>query len=111
MTAGTDLTGLNTLQLHATAQHLVTVSSSDQLQAEIAALEEGAVPHVLGGGSNVILCDHLPGTTLLMAIKGREVLSEDGTQVTIRVGAGESPGMILSCGVIIRAFMASPTLR
>ena len=49
MTAGADLTGLNTLQLHATAQHLVTVISVDQLQAEIAALEEGAVPHVLGG--------------------------------------------------------------
>ena len=39
MTAGTDLTGLNTLQLHATAQHLVTVTSLDQLRAEIAALE------------------------------------------------------------------------
>ena len=90
MTAGTDLTALNTLQLQATAQHLVTVTSVDQLQAEIAALEEGAVTHVLGGGSNVILCDHLPGTTLLMAIRGREVLSEDGTKVAIRVGAGES---------------------
>jgi UDP-N-acetylmuramate dehydrogenase len=89
VTAGTDLTALNTLQLHARAQHLVTVTSSDQLRAEIAALEEGAVPHVLGGGSNVILCDHLPGTTLLMAIKGREVLSDDGTKVVIRVGAGE----------------------
>ena len=90
MTAGADLTALNTLQLHATAEHLVTVTSSDQLQAEIAALDEGVVPYVLGGGSNVILCDHLPGTTLLMAIKGREVLSDDGTKVVIRVGAGES---------------------
>ena len=68
MTAGTDLTALNTLQLHATAQRLVTVASSDQLQAEITALDEDAVPHVLGGGSNVILSDHLPGTTLHMAM-------------------------------------------
>ena len=90
MITGTDLTALNTLQLHATAQHLVTITSSDHLRTEIAALDEGAVPHVLGGGSNVILCDHLPGTTLLMAIKGRELLSDDGTKVVIRVGAGES---------------------
>ena len=90
MTAGTDLTALNTLKLHATAQHLVTITSSDQLQAEIAALDEGNVPHVLGGGSNVILCDHLRGTTLLMAIKGRELLSDDGAKVVVRVGAGES---------------------
>jgi UDP-N-acetylenolpyruvoylglucosamine reductase len=61
VTVGTDLTALNTLQLHATAQHLITVASSDQLQTEIAALDEGAGPHVLGGGSNVILCDHCPG--------------------------------------------------
>ena len=90
MTARTGLTALNTLQLHASAERLVTVTSLDQLRAEIAALDEGAVPHVLGGGSNVILCDHLPGTTLLMAIKGREVLSDDDTKVVIRVGAGES---------------------
>ena len=69
--AGADLTALNTLRLNATAEHLVTVTSSDQLRAEIAALDEGTVPHVLGGGSNVILSDHLPGTILLMAINGR----------------------------------------
>ena len=87
MTAGTDLTALNTLQLNAEAQHLVTITSSDHLRAEIAALDEGAVPHVLGGGSNVILCDHLSGTTLLMAIKGREVLSDDGTDSNHHFGA------------------------
>ena len=65
MTAGIGLTALNTLQLHASAERLVTVTSSDQLRAEIAELDEGTVPHVLGGGSNVILCDHLPGTCLL----------------------------------------------
>ena len=90
MTAGADLTALNTLQLHSTAENLVTVTSSDQLQVEIVALDEVAPPHVLGGGSNVILCDHVPGMTLLMAIKGREVLRDDGTKVLIRVGAGES---------------------
>ena len=90
MTAGTDLTALNTLQLHATAQHLVVVTSTEQLQAEIGALDADTERHVLGGGSNVILRDTLPGTTLLMAIKGREVLSDDSAQVVIRVGAGES---------------------
>ena len=60
MTALADLTALNTLQLHSTAENLVSVTSSDQLQVEIASLDEIAVPHVLGGGSNVILCDHLP---------------------------------------------------
>ena len=90
MTAGTDLTALNTLQLNATAQHLVVVTSTEQLQAEIGALDADTERHVLGGGSNVILRDTLPGTTLLMAIKGRELLSDDSAQVVIRVGAGES---------------------
>ena len=90
MTATANLAALNTLQLAATAQRLVTVTSQEQLRAELAQAGAAEPINVLGGGSNVILHETLPGTTFLMSIMGREVLSDDGRHVIARAGAGES---------------------
>lgn len=90
MTATADLTALNTLQLAATAQRLVTVTSQEQLRAELVQPATAVPINVLGGGSNVILHETLPGTTVLMNIMGREVLSDDGRHVIVRAGAGEN---------------------
>ena len=90
MTATADLTALNTLQLAATAQRLVTVTSQEQLRAELVQPATAVPINVLGGGSNVILHETLPGTTVLMNIMGREVLSDDGRHVIARAGAGEN---------------------
>lgn len=90
MTATADLTALNTLQLAATAQRLVTVTSQEQLRAELVQPATAVPINVLGGGSNVVLHETLPGTTLLMNIMGREVLSDDGRHVIARAGAGEN---------------------
>tara|TARA_B100001063_G_scaffold244287_1_gene276709 strand:- start:162 stop:1172 length:1011 start_codon:yes stop_codon:yes gene_type:complete len=90
VTATADLTALNTLQLAATAQRLVTVTSQEQLRAELVQPATAVPINVLGGGSNVILHETLPGTTVLMNIMGREVLSDDGRHVIVRAGAGEN---------------------
>ena len=44
----------------------------------------------LGGGSNVVLNDKLPGLTLLMQIKGRKLIEESPSHWIIQVGAGEN---------------------
>lgn len=46
---------------------------------------------ILGGGSNVIATDtNFPGIVILNRIPGFEVINEDLTSVTIKVGAGEN---------------------
>ena len=57
------------------AEHLVSVSSSVELDGLLRDAPQDGVIRVLGEGSNVILHDTLPGTTIVMAIEGREVIS------------------------------------
>lgn len=45
---------------------------------------------VLGGGSNVLLRDHLPYPVLLNQIQGRHLVSEDAASVIIELGSGEN---------------------
>jgi UDP-N-acetylmuramate dehydrogenase len=44
---------------------------------------------VLGKGSNVLFTEDYLGTVLVILIKGREVVYEGGSEVLLRVGAGE----------------------
>jgi UDP-N-acetylmuramate dehydrogenase len=44
---------------------------------------------VLGGGSNILLTQDVPGLTLHMGIGGMAVVHEDAQSVHLRVGAGE----------------------
>jgi UDP-N-acetylmuramate dehydrogenase len=53
------------------------------------ALEEKKLHwRVLGGGSNVILPEYLPGATLLMNIRDQEILKSDTQNTWLSVGAG-----------------------
>ena len=45
---------------------------------------------ILGGGSNVVFIDDVPGTVFLNRIRGRRVLSDDGNTVRIHLAAGEN---------------------
>ena len=45
---------------------------------------------VLGGGSNVVLGDSLPGLVLHQLCQGREILAEDDSSVTVAVAGGEN---------------------
>ncbi|MDH2434946.1 UDP-N-acetylmuramate dehydrogenase [Pokkaliibacter sp. MBI-7] len=86
-----DLLRLNTFGFSVEAEYLSVVHSASQLQQDIAVAQKRNLAwRVLGGGSNVVLCQNLPGLTLLIDIKGVEVLSENESDVTLNVGAGEN---------------------
>ena len=85
-----NLSTRNTLRLTSEAEHLVSVSSSVELDGLLRDVPQDAVIRVLGEGSNVILHDTLPGTTIVMAIEGREIISDDGQKILLRAGAGEN---------------------
>ena len=90
VSAPADLGQLNTLKVSARAERLVTVTCVEELVAALSDIPADSPVHILGGGSNVILHDTLPGTTILIAIKQRTVLSQLGDTVIVRGGAGEN---------------------
>ena len=66
------------------------VSTTGELQEALSeARLRSANINVLGGGSNLILNRYLPGMTIHMGLKGRELLGESADDVVIRLQAGE----------------------
>jgi UDP-N-acetylmuramate dehydrogenase len=79
----------NTFGLDSTAELAYDITSGDQLPALMQELEEKKMDwRALGGGSNVILPECLPGATLLINILGQEVLKSDAQNTYLSVGAG-----------------------
>ena len=75
--------------LDSTAELVYEISSADQLPTLMKALEEKKLHwRVLGGGSNVILPEYLPGATLLMNILEQEILKSEAQNTWLSVGAG-----------------------
>lgn len=89
MAKHSSLAELNTLRLEARAEELVRVTSVEQLSGLLAGNRDKPI-EVLGGGSNVILQEWLPGMVLIMDLKGRTLCADDGRRVVLRVGAGEN---------------------
>lgn len=79
----------NTFGFDATAELAYEITSTDQIVAVLEDVASQKMPwRVLGGGSNVILPQKLPGATLLMNILGQEILSSDKNATLLAVGAG-----------------------
>jgi UDP-N-acetylmuramate dehydrogenase len=79
----------NSFGLDSTAELAYEITSADQLPALMEELSNQKVTwRVLGGGSNVILSDSLPGATLLINVLGREVIKSDEQSTWLAVGAG-----------------------
>lgn len=88
--ANVQLGSLNTLKLECIAECYVQVSTTGELQEALSeARLRTANINVLGGGSNLILNRYLPGMTIHMGLKGRELLGESADDVVIRLQAGE----------------------
>lgn len=89
------LQGLNSFGINAQAHRFLRIENLQQLQ-ELRAQTLidpvlGSLPRfVLGGGSNVILSDHLPHLVIQMAIMGRALISESDEHFIVRSGAGEN---------------------
>lgn len=73
----------NSFGLEAVAEEFVEVNNVDELQE--AADCDGRL-QILGGGTNLILLDHIPGRTIRVCLKEKSVLGNS----RLRVGAGEN---------------------
>ena len=84
---GFSLAPYNTFGVDAFSQRLVSLTDP----AELARLEfQSGVDLVLGGGSNVLLVDDIPGTVLLNRIRGIEILEQDHASALVMASGGES---------------------
>lgn len=87
----TSLAQCNTLGLPARAERFLEVTSIEQLPELESWLKQEAAPLlVLGGGSNLVLSDDLPGVVAHIAIRGWELMAEQDVEVVLKVGAGEN---------------------
>ena len=84
-----DLAPYTRFGMHAAAEHVVVVTTLDELRQALAWAHEQALPwRILGGGSNVLLTGDVSGLVIVMRIAGRDV-TIDGDDVLITCGAGE----------------------
>jgi UDP-N-acetylmuramate dehydrogenase len=82
---------LNTLALPAVAEYFTEIHSVDQLAPLEQWLRQHPMPLLaLGGGSNLVLADRVPGLVARISIRGWHAAEVSNTQVRLRVGAGES---------------------
>lgn len=78
----------NTFGLAAKAKAFVEIKDEASLQQLIATAEEPFF--ILGGGSNILLCQDVPGLVLKNNIKGKKLLRTFKHQVHLEVGGGEN---------------------
>lgn len=84
-----DLQRLNTFGLHCIAENFLDCQSSDDLYEAI--WLAGHKPSlILGGGSNVLLTQDIPGHVIHVSNRGMQVLEENASHVILEVAAGES---------------------
>ena len=79
----------NSFGLDSTAELAYEITSPDQLPALMKELGDKKLTwRALGGGSNVILPESLPGVTLLISILGQEIIRSNKENSWLSVGAG-----------------------
>lgn len=79
----------NSFGLDCTAELAYEITLAEQLPSLLKGLaDHNQAWRPLGGGSNVILPNHLPGATLLMNILGQEISKSDDQHTWVSVGAG-----------------------
>lgn len=88
-----DLKNYNTFRLGGKARWFLVLSSAEDLPEVFEFATEQNLPvFVLGGGSNILLSqpELFEAVVVKIEIKGFEIISDSGEEVTIKVGAGES---------------------
>ncbi|GGC73016.1 UDP-N-acetylmuramate dehydrogenase [Undibacterium terreum] len=82
---------LNSFGIDAYAQEFLSIDNIAQLHALRANAALASMPKlILGGGSNLVLSDRVPGLVVKISLMGKEVLSEDDEHVYVRAEAGEN---------------------
>jgi len=84
----------NTFGIDARARYFAAFSNVEQLielRTQSRSLSASQLrTFILGGGSNILLCDDFDGLVLRNEIKGIEKIKEDKDSVFVQVGAGEN---------------------
>lgn len=79
----------NTFRIDAQARYWVEIDNEDNLQTLLQLIEFMDTPKlILGGGSNVLLCQDFDGLVVKINIQGIEVVREDDDHVYLTAGAG-----------------------
>ena len=80
----------NTFGMDVKATLFIEYGSVEELKEvlRMPEVKEGRWLHI-GGGSNLLFTGDYPGAVLHSAIKGHEIVKENGEEVIVRVGAGE----------------------
>lgn len=85
-----DLTAFNTLGLLSIAESYVAITESEQIPQLISYAAEQNLPVLwLGGGSNLVLAEAVPGIVAQVKLPGVELLESTEQRALLRVGAGE----------------------
>ena len=85
------LKSLNSFGFDVKAQEFVSVHSADELLEAILYAKSKEYPYVvLGGGSNVLMKEDLPGLCIHLALQGKALVHETPTHTYIDAAAGEN---------------------
>lgn len=83
------LQSLNTLNLPAVAEYFATLTDRSQISEILDFAKQKSLPILwLGGGSNLVLAERVPGLVVKVALSGVELLNENNLGVRVRIGAG-----------------------
>ena len=86
-----DLLPYNTFGIQATAKYFTTIKSVEEAQRLFTTEVFKREKHlILGGGSNILLTKDFDGLVAKVQIVGKQILHEDDSCITLRVGAGEN---------------------
>ncbi|WP_276372433.1 UDP-N-acetylmuramate dehydrogenase [Chryseolinea sp. H1M3-3] len=86
-----DLFPYNTFGIQATAKYFTTIKSVEEAKSLFASeIFKKEKYFILGGGSNLLLTKDFDGLVIKVEIYGKEIVREDDSTVTLRVGAGEN---------------------
>jgi UDP-N-acetylmuramate dehydrogenase len=86
-----DLFPYNTFGLHSTAKFFTTIESAGEAKSLFASdLFKKEEHFILGGGSNILLTKNFDGLVIKVEIKGKDVIAENDSTITLRVGSGEN---------------------
>jgi UDP-N-acetylmuramate dehydrogenase len=89
----------NSFAIDASARRFCRISNVEELQELVRSPFLRNTPHlILGEGTNMLFTKDFDGLVIKIEIKGIEIVAEDESKVTIKVGAGESwHGLVLYC--------------
>jgi UDP-N-acetylmuramate dehydrogenase len=85
------LNSLNTLQLNSVAESYTEIHSEEDLRQFWQQRQAMPQPlHILGGGSNLVLSEFIPGTVVRICTQGKRILQSDSNIWLVESYAGEN---------------------